>query len=132
MDKCSVLVAEDNAIIAMLMENLLQEAGYDVVGPVPTVLAAFATIHDRPLDAAVLDVSLRDGLAFPVADKLDAAGVPFVLVTGHGAALVPPRYRARPFVSKPFTERGLVGALSMALRARAPPHCNPAGYPILG
>jgi CheY-like chemotaxis protein len=89
MDKCSVLVAEDNAIIAMDMDRLLQEAGYDVVGPVPTVLEALAAIRHRPPDAAVLDVGLSDGVAFPVAEKLDAVGVPFVLVTGHSTSSVP-------------------------------------------
>jgi DNA-binding NtrC family response regulator len=127
---CRILVAEDDAVIAMDMEMLLQDAGYDVVGPVPSVAAALAVARGRALDAAVLDVNLRDGLVFPVADELERAGVPFILVTGHGLVLVPPRYRARPFVGKPYEREVFLDALSLALQAQSPAQRNPACDPI--
>src|SRR5687767_6977319 len=77
-----VLVAEDNALIALEIEVDLQEQGCIVLGPTATIADTLASLsHDRP-DAALLDMHLLDGLATPIAATLAAAGVPFALLTG--------------------------------------------------
>ena len=75
-----VLVAEDEAIIAMEIELSLREQGCVVLGPTATIADTLASLaHDRP-DVALLDLHLLDGLATPIAATLAAAGVPFALL----------------------------------------------------
>jgi CheY-like chemotaxis protein len=77
-----VLVAEDNALIAMDIETSLREQGCIVLGPTATIAATLASLrHDRP-DVALLDLHLLDGLATPIAATLAAMGVPFALLAG--------------------------------------------------
>ena len=75
-----VLVAEDEAIIAMEIELSLQEQGCTVLEPTATIADTLASLsRDRP-DVVLLDMHLRDGLATPIAATLAAAGVPFALL----------------------------------------------------
>jgi hypothetical protein len=45
--------------------------------------------HEEPLDAAILDVSIRGGQVYPVAEKLLARNIPFVLASGYGDWALP-------------------------------------------
>jgi CheY-like chemotaxis protein len=97
-----VLIVEDQMIIAMEIEDVLRALGCIVVGPVGTVDAAILLAHTEMLDAAVLDVSLDGEKVFPVADALQARGVPFAFSTGYGEAALPEMWRASPRLTKPF------------------------------
>jgi CheY-like chemotaxis protein len=79
-----ILVVEDEMLIAILIEVILQELGCHVVGPVSRLDAAMRLAHEEPLDAAILDVSIRGGQVYPVAEKLLARNIPFVLASGYG------------------------------------------------
>ena len=77
-----VLVAEDEALIAMDIETSLREQGCIVLGPTATIAATLASLsRDRP-DVALLDLHLLDGLATPIAATLAAMGVPFAVLAG--------------------------------------------------
>lgn len=66
-----ILVVEDEYLIAVEMKRWLQAAGFEVVGPVPSVTRPLRLIETGGLDAAALDVNLGDGeTAQPVADRL--------------------------------------------------------------
>ena len=78
-----VLLVEDEALVAMMIQETLVEFGFQVVGPVSTTSEALAAAQDKHLDAAVLDINLGDSLAYGVADILEKRGVPFVFVTGY-------------------------------------------------
>ena len=70
----------------MELESTLRSAGYQVLGPAPTVSAALKLLRaDRP-DAAVLDVSLAGERVTAVAEVLLAMLVPFVLASGYNGA----------------------------------------------
>jgi CheY-like chemotaxis protein len=58
--------------------------------------------HSGPLDAAVLDIRLRNEMIFPVADALRARGVPFVFATGYDPKIIPDRYKDVVRYEKPF------------------------------
>jgi DNA-binding response OmpR family regulator len=102
-----VLVVEDEALVAMLLEDALLDADYAVMGPAATVDEALALLDcgEAP-DAAVLDLNLADELVTPVADALAARGVPFVFATGYDrerlAAVLPRRHHGAPVLLKPF------------------------------
>lgn len=80
-----ILVAEDEALIAMQLEADLQDAGHEVVGPCLSLGACMDMLDGAPIDAAVLDVDLGGADVFPVAKVLSERGVPFVFHTGSAA-----------------------------------------------
>lgn len=62
---------------------MLQDGGYEVLGPVTTVAAALALLRQRRPDACVLDVNLRGEQVTPVARVLKADAVPFLLSSAY-------------------------------------------------
>jgi DNA-binding response OmpR family regulator len=96
----AVLVVEDEYILAMDIARFLQERGYGVLGPVPSVHGALALIDRERPAAAVLDIQLEAELSYPVADRLAELGIPFVFRTGHAPDKLPDRLRGRPLHSK--------------------------------
>ena len=99
-----ILVVEDEPLIAMMLEDFLDLLGRTVTGTADSVAAAIAAVDQGGIDAVILDVHLRAGeKSWPVADKLAAAGIPFVLATGGSGDMIEPAHRDRPVLSKPFT-----------------------------
>jgi CheY-like chemotaxis protein len=100
----SILVVDDESMIAMFLEDMLLDLGCTVVGPAGAVASALALIEagGQTLDGALLDVNLRGELVYPVADALTRLNVPFVFVTGYAGHGIDPRYAAVTAVSKPF------------------------------
>jgi CheY-like chemotaxis protein len=110
-----ILVVEDEPLVAMLEEDLLLEAGAEIVGPATSVAQALTLIGDGDLDGAVLDVNLGEETAFPVAERLAELGVPFVFVTGYGRQGLSERYAYRPVIRKPFRPQEFAKDVAMAL-----------------
>jgi PAS domain S-box-containing protein len=100
--KLRVLLVEDEALVAMTIQESLTEFGFHVIGPVCTVSEAEAVAKDGQVDAAVLDINLGDGLVYSVAEILAARDVPFVFVTGYDAESVDSRFREIPVLQKPI------------------------------
>ncbi|HEX8373624.1 MAG TPA: response regulator [Geminicoccaceae bacterium] len=116
LDRCRVLVVEDESLIAMDLDGFLRRAGCEVVGPVGRVEAATRWIADRPPDLALLDVNLGGGeTVFPLADALAALRVPFVFLTGYEPEALPERFRQRPIASKPYSAKRLLAMLAEAV-----------------
>lgn len=109
-----LLVVEDEAMVAMLVEDMLTDLGCVVVGVAGTVANGLAVVGagDVALDGAVLDVNIGGEKVFPVADALAARGVPFLFATGYGAAGVADRYADKRVIAKPFQSRVLEDALA--------------------
>ena len=117
-----ILLVEDEAMIAMLVEDMLLDGGAEVVGPAGGVKAALAAIdQNADIDGALLDVNLGGEQSFEVADALAARNIPFVFVTGYGGEGVRDRYPDAPTLQKPFVTSDLERALTaLAGRAGAP------------
>jgi len=115
--KPRVLLVEDEALVAMMIQECLADFGYQVVGPVATASEAAAQANDGYFEAAVLDVNLGDGAVYPIADILTARGVPFVFVTGYEADSVEPRFRKVPILQKPIEREMLRRIFVVAARA---------------
>ena len=107
-----VLIVEDEALIAMYVEDVISKFGYSVVGVVSNLEEALAFIESNTLDAVVLDINLRGKLVFPLADTLMRRGIPFIFASSYGERGVPARYRVGPIVQKPFTASELRRALA--------------------
>ncbi len=78
-----VLVLEDEALIALNLQDELQDAGYEVVGPFTTCAAALEWLGTGTPDTAILDVALKDGPCREIACELSRREVPFVIYSGH-------------------------------------------------
>ncbi|HEY0034239.1 MAG TPA: response regulator [Devosia sp.] len=98
-----LLIVEDDYMIATDLTHWFEDAGAEVVGPAGSVSKALALVasHAEQLDAAVLDVNLRDEKVFPVAEALSKAGVPFIFATGYDAHIIPETYVEVPRCEKP-------------------------------
>ena len=108
-----VLLVEDDYFIADEMRRMLSKRGAEVLGPVATVDKALALIAaSSEIDAAVLDVNLRDVMVFPVADALETRGVPFVFATGYEGSVIPTRYAHVQRCEKPVGMDALAQVLS--------------------
>ncbi len=111
-----VLVVEDESLVAMLLETILEDMGCTPVGPAGTIEEGLAMVADpASLDAALLDVNVAGRQVFPVAEALNARGVPFVFSTGYGESGLPDAWRGHPTVQKPFTESAIRVALMQAM-----------------
>ena len=110
----SILIVEDEPLIAMMLEDFLVELGHEVVASCETVEAALGRCEQGGFDVAILDVSLADGKVWPVADRLAAAGTPFVLATGGHVDPPPPEHAGAPVLAKPYTIDAIEPALDMA------------------
>ena len=111
-----ILVVEDEGLVAMVVEETLLDAGYDVAGPVDTTAKALALISNGRIDGAVLDVNLGNERVDPVAHRLAAKAIPFVFATGYAAVeTLPEGFRDRITILKPYTAAQLQHALGRAL-----------------
>jgi CheY-like chemotaxis protein len=111
-----VLLVEDEAMIAMLLEDMLGDLGCEVVGPAYSLAPALALARDETaIDVAILDVNLAGQTVYEVADTLKARGVPIVFSSGYGASGLREADRNAPVLPKPFKLQDLAAALRRAL-----------------
>jgi PAS domain S-box-containing protein len=115
--KPRVLLVEDEALVAMMIQECLADFGYQVVGPISTATEAAARARDAEFEAAVLDINLGDGAVYPIADVLAARGIPFVFVTGYDADSVESRFRNIPILQKPIEREMLKKVFVLAAKA---------------
>jgi two-component SAPR family response regulator len=99
-----VLVLEDEALLAMLMEDVLGEFGCITIGPFDKCDAALAFLAADPqgCDLGILDVNVSGQTSDAVAQALDRLSLPFVFSTGYDETALHPDWRARPCLHKPF------------------------------
>jgi CheY-like chemotaxis protein len=110
----TILIVEDEAIVSFLIEDTLAGLGA-VIWNSANLDDALQLLSERVPDIAVLDVNLAGRLVFPVAERLESAGIPFVFATGYGRMGIPAAWSERAVVQKPFEARVLLHALSAAL-----------------
>jgi DNA-binding response OmpR family regulator len=100
--KRRVLVVEDEALVAWLLRDVLEDHGYEVVGLASTQDAALELARrDRP-EVAVVDVKLKQGDGISAAREMVREGVGVLFLTGHGSRLVAESGLTGGVVEKPF------------------------------
>jgi CheY-like chemotaxis protein len=105
-------------LIALMMESMLEELGYQIAGRARTIAAALAIVEadTQGIDAATLDVNVDGEHSNAVADALQAHGIPFIITTGYDALDISARFHGRPVVRKPFVR----GQLEHAIQSLEP------------
>ena len=100
----NILVVEDEAMVSWMIVDMLEERGHSVVGPAPTVNVALELISQNRIDCALLDVNLGGSeTAYPIADRLDALGKPYAIVSGYTADMIGDL--STPLLEKPFNSK---------------------------
>jgi DNA-binding response OmpR family regulator len=106
---------EDEALVAMQVEDELLDAGAHIVGTASSVAEALriikAAMGDGGISAAVLDLNLDGEPVWLVADALNELGVPFVFETGYISGCNTGKYAMAPVLHKPFDPKALIGAV---------------------
>lgn len=115
-----ILLVEDEALIAVMVEQMLGEIGVDVVAAASNLDEALALCATVVCDAAVLDVNLGGAAVFPAAEVLAGRSIPVVFATGYGGGAIGPQQRAH-VIEKPYTRDKLVRALAAALAPQLQP-----------
>ena len=115
----TILVVEDEFLLAELVGELLQDAGATVLGPVGWVNEALDLIdrHGPAIDAAVLDINLHGFASYPIADALLARGVRLVFTTGYDAGAIGAAYQGCLRCQKPLDPGTLLATVASALAA---------------
>lgn len=113
-DGIRVLVVEDEALVAMLLEEFLEQIGCKIIATAPRLSEAIDKARTLPIDMALLDINLAGELSYPVAEILKARDIPFIFATGYGTLGLPPEMRDIPVLPKPFQITQLVDAMRLA------------------
>jgi DNA-binding response OmpR family regulator len=112
----TVLLAEDDTLVASALADHLNKAGAKVAGPVASVSQALDTLESADIDVAIIDFMLEDSNTAPLQEALFSKQVPFVVITGYPRVLV--RRDARQTVlGKPVSPEELYSAVRMVLSA---------------
>ena len=116
----SVLIVEDEFLIAMEMEAILTGHGFLVVGPVATVDGALQLLERQRPDAAVLDMNLQGIAVTPVAITLREMNIPFVIASAYRRSDMPADGALRDAVNigKPIEPAALLGILGRLIDSR--------------
>jgi DNA-binding NtrC family response regulator len=103
-----ILLAEDEALIALEMKYILEGLGCVVVGPLSSVDRILEDADRGNLDGALLDVNLRGRQIFDILPRLQKLGLPLIITSGYDdVSLFPAPFRAMPRIAKPFAEQDL-------------------------
>lgn len=103
-----VLIAEDEFLVALSLEEDLRGHGCEIIGPFSRLSDARKAAEEQGIDVALLDVNMNGEMAYPVADALSARSIPFIFLSGYGATTFPEQYRNSPRVPKPYDPSMLI------------------------
>jgi len=110
-----VLVVEDEMTIALMIEEMLTDLGYEVAGLAMRLPQAMESAGMDGIDVAILDINLDGRPSYPVAELLEKRGVPVIFASGYGSAGLDPAYRDNITLTKPFMAADLQQAIDQAL-----------------
>jgi len=108
-----ILLVEDEILICLLIETILDDAGYEVV-TANSIEEALAAVTQGQFAVAILDLNLKGKKVYPVAEQLAATHTPFIFATGGGGGGIE-GFPGRPWVGKPFQEHELLAAVEKLL-----------------
>ncbi|WP_438274574.1 response regulator [Nitrobacter sp.] len=115
----SVFLVEDEVMIRMMVADMLEELGYSIAAESGDIEQALMLAQTADFDIAILDVNVNGKLISPVAEVIEGRNRPFIFATGYGMQGLPPEYRDRPALQKPFQMENLAVMIESALNRSA-------------
>ncbi|MBM1175086.1 response regulator [Microvirga arabica] len=122
--KRRILVVEDEAMISMLLEDMVLDCGAEIVGPVAKFADALELAHKAEFEVAVLDLNLNGTLSYPIAEVIRERGIPVIFATGYGADGLLDRFSDCPTLQKPFSQQDFAEAVVAACHQDAADRCG--------
>jgi CheY-like chemotaxis protein len=116
LNKRRILVIEDSPVVADASEDMLNDLGFEVVGPAGNMATALQLAQEEELDAAIVDVNIRGGKAYSVMKILATRKIPFLLTSGYADWTMPEEWAERPRLAKPYTPNMLRVSLTELLQ----------------
>ena len=113
-----ILIADDEPMIAITLQELLVGAGFEIAGVAGKVENAVALIESDVCDGAILDANLAGVIASPVASALAARGLPFIVLSGYTAEQLPDAFSGALLLQKPCRPARLIQALNSVMLKR--------------
>jgi DNA-binding response OmpR family regulator len=114
-----ILILEDDLLNAFLIEDTLQFAGYEVVGPAKSIPQALMLLDSREIDAALIDLQIDDKVSFDVGRRLDELAIPWAITTAHARSFIGPQFSHVTVLTKPFAISALLEVVEELLDERA-------------
>ena len=111
----SIFLVEDDALIRMMLRDMIEELGHRVVAETGNIQEALALAQTAIFDLALLDVNVAGQSISPVAEIIGKRGLPFVFVTGYGRGGQPEAFSERPTLHKPLLMAQLGEAINSIL-----------------
>ncbi len=96
------LILDDEPLITTMLAEWLEQQGHDVAGLAHTATEALDLVERTHIEAAILDIQLRDGSAYAVASELRQRHIPFLFATGWSTDSIDADFQHEPIVRKPF------------------------------
>lgn len=109
-----ILVVEDEALVALVLEDILAELGHKIIGPASNVSMGLEIAQQQEFDIAILDLNLKGGSSLPIARALKARGIPVVFSTGYGRGALPEPFKDTPLLQKPFQQLDVEEVIAQA------------------
>ncbi len=113
--KHRILIVEDQAMVSMIIEDIVLDMGGEIVGPAARLDHALTLALQADIDVGILDINVDGLVVFPVADVLRYRGIPFIFSTGYDAQVLPLRFQGSPTLFKPFSYQNLCDMLHKVL-----------------
>lgn len=101
-DRARILVAEDEFLVYLALEDELRSQGYTIIGPFGSLGATREALANEHVDLVLLDINMGGSMAWPIADELISRMIPFIFLSGYAADTLPEHYRDIPRVAKPY------------------------------
>ena len=114
-----ILIVEDEALVALMIEDMVGDMGFSVAGVASTLDEAMSKVGSIDFDFAILDMNLFGRESRPVAEALVAKDIPFIFATGYAKAGVPGYVPGIPVLGKPFRQADLQATISAVLNEAA-------------
>jgi len=116
----SIMLVEDEAIVALAVNDALTDMGFSVVGPFSRISDACRALRDNQVDAAILDINLAGETVYSLAEILTSRKIPFVFATGYGAESIEARFEHIAVLQKPIEKEMLTRVFVRPDMAQAP------------
>lgn len=114
-DGLRTLVVEDNALLSMMLQDMLRDIGCTITGAASDMAQAMAMAQGLELDFAILDLNIEGDVSYAIADVLAARGVPCLFATGYAPTSLPGRFQSAAIIAKPFLAEELSLVMSQVL-----------------
>ncbi len=114
MNAVNVVIVEDEFLVALQLEDIVEDSGHRLVATVPDF--ASATLINKPVDVALVDLNLRDGPTGPAIARMlsERFGARIVYVTANSGQIGAPAPTALGVIHKPFSRQTIEAAILYA------------------